>query len=213
MPQLESYFREESDAQFDHPLLRYLSEQGAFSDFRDAKVEVIRPRAPLGHKPAKLYLHIYTKSGREMDRPHAEDWDDELNAALIQRKVRAISVDNEKVRFGLGIRAALQGAEARFGDGYYNGVLVHHILNSPFKDHPAVAEVLRHVYRSGIDPSFRTYRECRDMINGAIHGRAMDLTKFLGYAIPEAEDILAVSVAEYLDERFSVTSRRDLGWL
>jgi len=213
MPRLDSYFRDEVDAQYDHPLLRYLTELAARPNFQAAKVEVVRPRAPLGHKPAKLYLHFYQKSGSEMDRPHPEDWDDELNTALIQRSVKAISVDNEKVRFALGLRAALQGAETRFGDGYYNAVLVHHILNSPFKDHPAVAEVLPHVHRNGIDPSFRTYAECRDMIDGAIRGRAKELTKSLGYGIADAEDILAAAIAQYLDERFSVTNRRILGLL
>jgi hypothetical protein len=213
MPRLDNYFREEADAQYDHPLLRYLTELRARPDFQEAKVEVIRPRGPLGHRPAKLYLHFYAKSGAEMDRPHQEGWDDELNTALIQGGVRATSVDSEKVRFSLGIRAALQGAETRFGDGYYNGVLVHHILNSPFKDHPAFAEILPHVYRSGIDPSFRTYSECRDMIDNAIRGRAKELTKYLNYGIPEAEDILATATAEYLDDRFSVTNRRVLGLL
>ncbi len=214
MPQLDNYFQDEAEAPYDHhPLLRYLTELEARPDFQEAKAEVVRPRAPLGHKPAKLYLHCYAKSGAAIDGPHAEDWDDDLNAALVRHRVRAVSVDNEKVRFSLGLRAALQGAETRFGDGYYNSVLVHHIMNTPFKDHPAVAAVLPHVNRSGIDPSFRTYAECRDMIDGAIRGRARELTKDLGYGVPEAEDILATALAQYLDDRFSVTNRRVLGLL
>ena len=213
MPRLDSYFREDANTQDDHPLLRFLSRRRAEPDFQEAKVEVVRPRAPLGHRPAKLYLHFYAKSGDEMESPHAEEWDDELNTALIQRRVKAISVDNEKVRFSLGLRAALQGVEDRFGDGYYNSVLIHHISNSPFEDNPVVAEVLSHVYRNGIDPTFRTYHECRDMIDGAIRGRAKELTKSLGYELPEAEDILASAVAQHLDERFSVTNRKALGLL
>lgn len=213
MPLLDNYFRDEADARDGHPLLRYLTELEAKPDFREAKVEVVRPRTPLGHKPARLHLHFYAQSGGEMDRPHPEEWDDDLNTALIRSRIKAISVENEKVRFALGLRAALEGAEDRFGDGYYNGVLVHHILSSSFKDYPAVAEVLSHVYRSDIDPAFRTYFECRDMIDGAIRGRAKELTKSLGYGIPEAEDILATAVAQYLDERFSVTNRRLLGLL
>jgi hypothetical protein len=213
MTRLNDYFREEADAQYDHPLLRYLAELEARPGFQEARVEVVRPRAPLGHKPAKLYLHVYANSGGERDRPSAEEWDDELNSALIRRKIKAISPENEKVRFSLGLRAGLQGAEARFGDGYYNSVLVHHILNSPFKDHPALAEVIPHVYRNGIDPSFRSYSECRDMIDSAIRGRAQELTKYLGYGVPEAEDILAAALADYLDDRFSVTNRKALGLL
>ncbi|MGO8746338.1 MAG: hypothetical protein ACLQNE_10140 [Thermoguttaceae bacterium] len=213
MPRLDDYFSEAIDTQYDHPLLRYLTAVGAQPDFREAKADVIRPRGPLGHTPTKLCLHFFAKSGDEMDRPRLEDWDDELNAALIQRGVRAISVDNEKVRFSLGLRAAFRAAEDRFGDGYYNGVLIHHIVNSPFKDHSAVGEVLPHVHRGDIDPSFRTYYDCREMIDNAIRGRAKELTKYLGYEIPEAEDILASAVAQYLDDRFSVTNRRILGLL
>ena len=51
------------------------------------------------------------------------------------------------------------------------------------------------------------------MIDNAIRGRAKELTKYLGYEIPEAEDILASAVAQYLDDRFSVTNRRILGLL
>jgi hypothetical protein len=213
MPRLDEYFREETRAPYDHPLLRYLEELRARPDFRDARVEVRRPRAPLGYEPAKLYLHFYAKSGAEMDRPQPEEWDDELNTALIERHVKATDLDNEKIRFSLGLRASLQGPEAKYGDGYYNGVLVHHIEHTAFKDYPGIAEVLRHVYRSGIDPSFRSYSDCRSMIDGAIRGRAQELTKLLGYGVPEAEEILAVALAQYLDERFSVSNRRALGLL
>ena len=213
MQRLDDYFREDANTPYGHPVLRYLTEVETRPDFQEAKVEVIRPRGPLGQGPTKLYLHFYAKSGAEIDRPHSEEWDDELNSALIQRRVRAISVDNEKVRFSLSLRASLESAEVRFGDGYYNSVLVHHILNGPFKDHPAFADVLPFVYRNGIDPSFRTYSECRAMIDSAIHGRTMELRKYLGYELPEAQDILATAVAQYLDDRFSVTNRRALGML
>lgn len=55
--------------------------------------------------------------------------------------------------------------------------------------------------------------ECRDMIDGAIAGRAKELTKCLEYEIAEAEEILAAALAQYLDDRFSVTNRRVLGLL
>jgi len=127
--------------------------------------------------------------------------------------VRAAHVNNETVRFSLGLRAALEGPEARFGDGSYNAVLVHHVESGPFAGRPEVADILRHVYRNGIDASSRSFAECRDMIDGAIRGRAKELTKELGYAIPEAEGILATAAAEYLDGRFSVTNRRALEML
>ena len=65
----------------------------------------------------------------------------------------------------------------------------------------------------GVDPATTAYAECRDMIDGAIRGRARELTKKLGYAIPVAEEILVSAIAQYIDDRFSVTNRRVLGLL
>ena len=92
-------------------------------------------------------------------------------------------------------------------------MLVHHIVHSPFAGHQTVESVLKYVYRNGVDTSFRTYAECRSLIDNAIRGRAMELVENLRYAIPEAEEILAAAVAQYLDERFSVTNRRIMGLL
>lgn len=213
MPRLDEYFSDEVGESCVHPLLRYLREIRARPDFGAARVEVRRPRAPLGHKPARLYLHLYGQSGSELDRPQPEEWDDELNAALIADGVKATDPENEKIRFSLGLRAALSGVETKYGDGYYNAVLVHHLDQTPFKDAPVVAEVLAHVYRSGVDRSSRSYADCRNMIDGALRGRARELTKVLGYSVPEAEEILAVALAQYLDDRFSVSNRRALGLL
>lgn len=157
MPRLESYFRDEPNGRFEHSLLQSLHALEARADFQMAKIEVVRPRAPLGHLPAKLILHVFDQAENEIGRPRSEEWDDQLNAALIHHKARAVSVDNERIRFELGLGAALQAAEARFGDGYYNGVLIHHIQHSPFAEHPAVADVLPHVHRAGIDPAVHSY--------------------------------------------------------
>jgi hypothetical protein len=216
MSVLEGYFRQKADETYDHPLLRIVDEAAKHSEVKRVAVEVLRPRDALGFKSPKLYLHLLGEAGQEVQHDQKkdwDDWDDALNTALVKRRIRAVSADNEKVRFALGLRAALQAPETRFGDGYYNAVLVHHIVNSPFARHPAVESVLMHVYRNSIDPSFRTYAECRGLIDTAFRGRAMELVENLGYDIPEAEEILAAAVAQYLDERFSVTNRRIMGLL
>ena len=51
------------------------------------------------------------------------------------------------------------------------------------------------------------------MIAEAIGGRAKELKDVLGYAPEEAKHILVAALARYLDERFSVSSRRGLGLL
>jgi hypothetical protein len=210
---LEEYFRHQADETHDHPVLRLVDEAERRPDVARMMVEVLRPRDVLGFKAVTFRLHLLDEAGRDIQACHTEDWDDALNAALVKRRIRAISTDNEKVRFALGLRAALQVPETRFGDGYFNAVLVHHIESSPFAHHAAVVPVLKHVYRSGIDPSFRTYAECRHMIDAAIRGRALELVESLQYDRSTAEEILAAAVAQYLDERFSVTNRRMMGLL
>jgi len=213
MTVLGGYFRQQVDETYDHPLLHSVDEAKQRPEVKRVVVEVLRPRDVLGFKPAKLYLHLLGEAGQDIQPYQTEDWDDALNAALVRRGIRALSADNEKVRYTLGLRAALQAPETRFGDGYYNAVLVHYIVNSPFAGHPTVESILKYVYRNGVDTSFRSYPECRGSIDNAIRGRAMELVENLRYDIPEAEEILAAAVAQYLDERFSVTNRRIMGLL
>ena len=50
------------------------------------------------------------------------------------------------------------------------------------------------------------------MIENTLKEVARDLATDLGYERSEAKSILASAVAYYLDERFSVTNRRMLGF-
>jgi hypothetical protein len=54
--------------------------------------------------------------------------------------------------------------------------------------------------------------ECRDDIKAILAKAARETVERLNYTRDEAADILIAALAEYLDERFSVTSRRKLGW-
>lgn len=51
------------------------------------------------------------------------------------------------------------------------------------------------------------------MTEEAIRGRGVELTKSLKHPAEEATEILAGALARYLDDRFSVSSRRVLGLL
>lgn len=57
-----------------------------------------------------------------------------------------------------------------------------------------------------------SYEDCLDMFNSVVSGRAEELVGPLKYERPTAEEILAGALAHYLDERFTVTNRRQLGW-
>lgn len=139
-------------------------------------------------------------------------WDDDLNSGLIQLQVKCVTPDNEAQRFSLGLRAALRKAEREFGDGYFNSVLVELLQDSDLTARNEIKDVLKHI--PALKPhQGKSYHLCREMISDAIAGRAKELTASLRYSQDEAQDILVKTIAHYLDDRFSVSSRRRLGLL
>src|ERR1039458_291197 len=124
---------------FEHPVLRYIDAQRPDR----IEVEVVRPRDVIGFKAAKLYLHL-TKEG--VQQPPVEyAWDDELDFALVQRGVKAVSPESEKVRFALGLRYRLRRTESRYGDGFFNSVLMILVRDLRFDQFPEVQAVLQHI--------------------------------------------------------------------
>lgn len=179
-----------------------------------ASVEVFRPRGEFGPGKPEIYVQFY-ESERESHLDQVP-WDDDLNAGLVKLKVRAVTPDQESERFALGLRSAMRRAEREFGDGYFNAVLVELIKESDLTRHPEIADVVQYTYanapyRQG--GAFDRYSICRELIADAISGRAKVLTGDLGYTQEEAKRILISALAHYLDERFSVSSRRELGML
>ncbi len=161
-------------------------------------------------------MHVRFKEGGRQTHLDTVPWDDDLNAGLILLKVRSVSPEQEAERFALGIRAAMRRIEREFGDGYFNAVLVELIRESHLDRYPEIAEVMRYAQanaprREG--GAFDRYTICRELIADAISGRAKDLTHGLGYTQEEAKGILVSALARYLDERFSVSSRREIGML
>lgn len=206
MPSLDSIFSNKREP-YQHPLLRFLDSTKP----QNVRVEVIRPKDVLGYKPASIYLH-WAAGG--VDRPpQPYPWDSELNAELMRRGVPSVSPDAEKVRFGLALRDAFKRPETRFGDGFFNAVLVMVVTELEFHEYPDVAEVLKHVTRSRPHMGGHGFGDCREMIVGIISGRATDLVDALRYSEADAKAVLAGAMARYLDERFTVTDRIRLGWV
>jgi hypothetical protein len=161
-----------------------------------------------------MVLH-FTKDGQPQPLETVA-WDDDLNAGLIKLDIPSINPDQEAERFALALRGALRKAEREFGDGYFNAVLVDLIRESDLTRYPEIAEVLAHSTALGLDhegKTTRSYNLCREMIADAIGARAYELKKNLGYIEEEAKPILIRAIEQYLDERFSVSSRRRLGLL
>jgi hypothetical protein len=211
MTTLDDFFTK--PIQYLHPRLRNwkasLAEVGT-----SATLEVYRPETEIGQSQPEMNLQ-FAKDGNLLPL-ETVPWDDDLNAGLVQLGVRAVTEAQEAERFALGLRAALRKAEREFGDGYFNAVLVELLNDSDLVKNADIAEVLKHAYanrphREG--GAFDRYTICRELIADAISGRARELTGPLNYSDEQAKRILVSAIAHYLDERFSVTSRRRLGLL
>ena len=206
MPPLDAVFGNRREA-YHHQLLRFLDSGKP----ERVRVEVVRPKDVLGYKSASIYVH-WSAGGVEQP-PQPYPWDSDLNAELVRRGIPSISVDAEKVRFGLALREAFKRPEARFGDGFFNAVLVVVVKELGFPEFGEVADVLKHVTTNRPHMGGNGYNDCREMIVGALSDRAKELVDLLKYEQPAAKEILAGGVARYLDERFTVTDRVRLGWV
>lgn len=211
MTNLDDFFDQSIDVQ--HPRLRnwqqQLSQPGT-----SAYLELYRARSEFGQSQPEFSVQFV-----EDGNPNTSEvvtWDDDLNAGLIQLGVRAADTEQEAERFALGLRAGLRKPEREFGDGYFNAVLVDFLRDRDLARHEQIAEILKHVHansphRQGT-PQDR-YTICRDLIDHAVRGRARELTEQLNYPREEAKEILVSAIAHYLDDRFSVTTRRQMGLL
>ncbi len=192
-----------------HPRLRHWAER--IRNGAEARLEVFRPATALGLTQSEMNVRF-----TEKDAPPSLEsvpWDDELNAGLVQLRIRASDLANETDRFALGLCAALRKAERDFGDGYFNAVLRELVTESGLSGDPEIAEVLKHAYALQPNRQGKNYNLCREMVAAAISGRIYELKHQLDYDANEARKILVSALARYLDERFSVSNRRRLGLL
>ena len=211
MPTLDDFFGQVSDPP--HPRLRDWKRRLGQTNI-SASLEVYRPKGEFGQGRPEMYVQ-FMMSGNPTHLDTVP-WDDDLNAGLIGLKVKSPSLEQEAERFSLGLHAAMRGIEREFGDGYFNAVLVELIKDSDLGRYPEIGEVLRYAYANAPHReggAFDRYTICRELIADAISGRAKELTSDLGYNREDAKRILISALADYLDARFSVSSRREYGLL
>jgi hypothetical protein len=211
MTEFEAFISGTKGQSDDPPLVRLLRQKKADPDFGDAKLEVRRSRTALGFDPALIYLHFFAEDGRELGYQQ-ELWDDDLNDALLKEHVRATNEPNEITRFGLRLNVGFEKAEERFGDGFFSSVLTEYIKGSPFAREPAIQDMLGYTATNRPNTGGNGFDLCREMIATAFHRIWTELTEALGYDPDAAQRVVVGALAYYLDERFSVTNRRRLGW-
>jgi hypothetical protein len=174
------------------------------------EVELDRPEAAGGLSRTVLVIHCW-EQGKERD-PQQVEWDDGVNAGLVDLGIKAISLQQEAERFALAIRAALRKVERRYGDGYLSAVLVDLLDESNLTKGGEIADVRQYV-RTNAPERSRSYDACRELIASEISGRAVELRDRLKYEADDVKEVMTKALAIYLDERFSVSSRRRLNLL
>lgn len=188
------------------PLARWAKERLEAGE--KLSVELHRSGSALDSSTVELFIY------REKDEgaPRSTEWNDELNSALVELGVRAIDLNNEGERFALGLRAGLRKVERRAGDGYLNAVLLDLIDDSDLGKTGEIAEVRKHVDANRPERT-RVYSNCREEIANEIGARATELREKLKYGDDDLRKIMSKAIARYLDDRFSVSTRRAFGWL
>jgi len=190
------------------PLVRHCKTRKEAGD--RIEVELYRPGTGSGLSHTDLVVRRWENDEEQM--AEQVEWDDGVNAGLVDLGIRAVDLQQEGERFALGIRAALRKVERRYGDGYLNAVLVDLLDESELCKSGEIAEVRKYV-RTHPPERSRSYNDCRDLIANEIGGRSVELRKKLNYASQETKVIMTKALTIYLDERFSVSRRRQLGLL
>jgi hypothetical protein len=173
-------------------------------------VEVLREREGLTLSAARLFVFFYQEDG-EIVRQDEAPWEPELEGWLIdEEKARASTIENEKLRFSLLLKPALRPILVRYGDGYFNSVLITGLREGPFRGHAEVADMLQSIHENR--PGGESRLDCQQLIDHEFAQAAQRLFRLYDGNRATAEDILGGAIARYLDDRFSVTNSRLLGF-
>ena len=194
----------------EHPRVRAWRSYRKDPSVHYVEVEVRRKREGLFVLPARLFVFFCSEDG-EVVRTDETAWESELESWLIDKeKARAATIDNEKLRFSLLLKPALRPIPVRYGDDYFNSVLVTGLKEGPFGTHTEIVDVLRDIHE--YPPAGGSLLDCQELIDFEFATMAKRLLELYDDDRATAEDILGGAIARYLDDRFSVSDRRQLGW-
>lgn len=175
-------------------------------------IEFERKRDGLAFQPARLVVYIEDADGTRVER-HPEPWDEEVNDDLVAIGGKAVSAENESERLGYALKFKLEPAEVRYGDGYFNAMIVWTLRELGFGEVPLVARCLERIAENEPSKESDSFHSARRDIEATLREAGGQLTGTLGYDADTAQQILAGAVAYYLDDRFHITNRELLGFL
>lgn len=190
----------------EHPKIRAWSAWKSGS--QRVELEVRRPREGLAFPPTRMFLTFYADGA--IHRQDNAEWELELDTWLLKEHVKARDEANETLRFALRLKAAFRPIAIRFGDGYFNSVIVHQLRGGPLGGIAPLAEVLGAIHE--YEAAGGSKDDCEQLIDYEITVAAKALLNLYDNDRAAAERILTGALAQYLDERFHVTEGRQLGF-
>jgi len=141
MSELDKYFQPPATAS-DHPVALMVQHSLRYKPDTDIQFELRRERNGLTFRPAKILIHFSGNGGNEA-YSETDRWDGELNRSLIEMGTRAISIDNEKERFGLTLGEMLEKPEIKAGvPSLFNTIFIDILKASGFGERKEVREKL-----------------------------------------------------------------------
>jgi hypothetical protein len=209
MPSAPNKYFDESAPVPEHPRIRAWRSYKNLPAVNHVELEIRRQREGLTYLPTRMFVTFYDPAGAIFRQDEAE-WELELDSWLVKEHVKAKDEDNEKLRFALRLKVALRPIAARFGDGYFNSVLVYLLRGGPFGGREPLAQVLDAIFEYKSAGGSRL--DCEQLIDYEIGVAARELLSLYDNNRALAEDILIGAITQYLDDRFHVTDRRQLGF-
>lgn len=194
---------------YDHPKLRAWAAR--LESGQRAVLSVRRPWEGITRRAPEIVVEFLADD----NNPAAKDstaWEDGLNSALLDKGVRAKSIWHESERLAISLQSAFDPLAQRYGDDYFNAVLIELMQEMGMTISEDVKDVLNDVSTHPASRSGAGFVDCRDDIKAAMSRALKTYVQRLDYSRAEATDILTASLATFIDERFSVSSRRRLGW-
>lgn len=182
----------------------------AHPSFSRLEVELEHVQEGILRGPVALYVHFLDASDQRL-RTQQIEWEADVERYLIDEvRVPSQTRESEILRFKLLLNESFRPIWREVDGGYFDAVLVQMLGEGDYRDHPAVREMLAHA-RPG-NPSPPRLAETRALIDAALAyvGGRLSLVR---PDPTEADDILALALAAWLDDRFSISRRRMRGLL
>lgn len=140
------------------------------------------------------------------------EWNADINTWLLDNGGKAESIPNEIERMGFSLVEALRESPYEFGKDYTNAVLLE-ILHANFDNKNEIANALKQISYTTPSEQSVYYARAHDFIETQFKNIITILGKQLEYSSIDTETILCGSIVYMLDERFSITNRKNLGIL